>query len=272
MTEALIHQTAIVDSKARIGKNAKIGPFCIIGSDVVIGDNTELKSHVVIEGKISIGSNNIIYPFASLGQAPQIIKYEGEKSETIIGNNNVIREYVTIQAGSKDGGMVTKVGNNCLFMVGSHVGHDCILGNNIILANYASLGGHVTVGDYAIIGGLSAVQQFVRVGAHAMVGGLSGIARDLIPFGVANNERACLEGINLVGLKRRGFDQQQALDAVKAVEELFVGNGVFAERIELVSQKYQNNIIVEQIIQFLQQNSTRAFCRPKEIDNVKSKL
>ncbi|MCC8417063.1 MAG: acyl-ACP--UDP-N-acetylglucosamine O-acyltransferase [Rickettsia endosymbiont of Bryobia graminum] len=272
MTETLIHQTTIVDPKAKIGKNVKIGPFCIIGSDVTLGDNTKLKSHVVIEGKITIGSDNIIYPFASLGQAPQILKYKGEESETIIGNNNVIREYVTIQAGSKDGGMVTKIGNNCLFMVGSHIGHDCIIGNNVILANYASLGGHVVVGDYAIIGGLSAVQQFVRIGAHAMIGGLSGVARDLIPFGVANNERACLEGINLVGLKRRGFDQQQALDAVKAVDELFDGGGVFADRIELVSQKYQNNVIIEQIIEFLQQNTTRAFCRPKEINNDKSKL
>lgn len=259
-----IHPTAIIDPKAMIGQNVKIGPFCIIGPDVVLGDNTELKSHVVIEGKTTIGCNNVIYPFASIGQPPQIIKYEGENSEVIIGDNNIIREYVTVQAGSKGGGMVTSVGNHCLFMVGVHIGHDCIINNNVIFANYVSLGGHVKVGDYAIIGGLSAVQQFVRIGEHSMVGGLSGVARDLIPFGLASNERAFLDGINLVGMKRRGFNQQQTLDAVKAVDEIFIGDGIFANRIESVLQKYKGNSIVEQIIDFLKQDNNRAFCQPKQ--------
>ncbi len=261
-----IHSTAIINPRASIGENVKVGPFSIIGPDVVLGNNTELKSHIVIEGKTKIGNNNVIYPFASIGQPPQITKYEGEDSEVIIGDNNIIREYVTIQAGSKAGGMITSVGSNCLFMIGVHIGHDCLIGNNVIFANYVSLGGHVTVGNYAIIGGLSAVLQFVRIGEHSMVGGLSGVAKDLIPFGLASNERASLEGINLVGMKRRGFDQQQTLEATKAVEEIFIGEGILADRMELVLNKYEGNSIVKQIIDFLKQDNSRTFCQPKKIN------
>lgn len=262
MLGSAIHPTAIIDPRAAIGKNVKIGPFCIVGPHVILGDNIELKSHVVIEGRTTIGANTVIYPFASIGQPPQILKYEGEDSETVIGDNNIIREYVTIQAGSKGGNMLTKVGNNCLFMVGVHIGHDCVIGNNVVFANYVSLGGHVKVGDYAIIGGLSAVLQFVRIGEHSMIGGLSGVARDLIPFGLASNERASLEGINLVGMKRRGFDPTQTLESVKAVDEIFMGEGIFIDRIEAVSKKYQGNMIVEQIINFLKQDDSKAFCQP----------
>ncbi len=264
MVASNIHATAIVDPQAIIGRDVKIGPFCIVGPEVILGDNTELKSHVVIEGKTRIGNNNTIYPFASIGQPPQIIKYEGEKSEVVIGNDNIIREYVTIQAGSKGGGMVTTIGNNGLFMVGVHIGHDCRVGNNVIFANYVSLGGHVIVGDYAIIGGLSAVLQFVRIGEHSMIGGISAVVRDLIPFGLASSERAALEGINLVGMKRRGFDQQETLEATRAVEEIFVGEGIFADRIHLVSKKYKGNSIVAQIVEFLQQDTTKAFCQPRD--------
>ncbi|WP_375327009.1 acyl-ACP--UDP-N-acetylglucosamine O-acyltransferase [Candidatus Tisiphia endosymbiont of Nemotelus uliginosus] len=270
MRAPYIHPTAIVDPKARIGKNVKIGAFCIVGPKVILGDNVGLKSHIVIEGKTQIGANTIIYPFASIGQPPQIFKYAGEESETIIGENNIIREYVTIQAGSKGGGMVTRVGNNCLFMVGVHIGHDCLVGNNVVFANYVSLGGHVKVGDFAIIGGLSAVLQFVRIGEHSMTGGLSAVVRDLIPFGLASSERATLEGINLVGMKRRGFDPNQTLEAVKAVDEIFTGDGVFVDRIALVSEKYKSNIIVEQIINFLKQDTTKAFCQPKADPDGKS--
>ncbi len=265
-----IHTTAIVDTRASIGKNVRIGPFCTIGSEVVLADNIELKSHVVIEGKTKIGANTVIYPFASIGQSPQIVKYEGEKSEVIIGSNNTIREYVTIQAGSKGGGMVTSVGNNGLFMVGVHIAHDCTVGNNVIFANYASLGGHVTVGDYAIIGGLAAVLQFVRIGQHAMVGGGSAVVRDLIPFGLATSERAFLEGINLVGMKRRGFDNQETLDTIKAVDELFISKGIFTDRIEKVLKRYKGNSIVEQIIAFVKQDNTRVFCQPRQVDHYKT--
>lgn len=260
-----IHATAIIDPAASIGKNIKIGPFCIVGPEVILGDNCELKSHIVIEGRTTIGENTVIYPFASIGQPPQILKYAGEKSKVIIGSNNTIREYVTIQAGSKEGGMVTSVGNNCLFMVGVHIGHDCTVGNNVIFANYVSLGGHVYVGDYAIIGGLSAVLQYVRIGEHSMIGGLSAVVRDLIPFGLASSERAVLEGVNLVGMKRRGFDKQEILESSKAVDEIFSGDGVFTDRINKVLEKYEGNSIIKQIVDFLQHDYTRAFCQPKVI-------
>lgn len=261
----MIDSTAIINANASIGHNVKIGPYCIIGPDVKIKDNVELKSHVVIEGVTVIGESTIIYPFASLGQNPQILKYEGEKSKVVIGKNNIIREYVTIQAGSKDGGMVTSLGNNCLLMVGAHIGHDCKVGDNVIFANYASLAGHVEVGDYAIIGGLAAVHQYVRIGAHTMIGGVSAVVRDLIPFGLAVGERAVLEGMNLIGMKRRGFDKQDSLDASKAVEEIFLSDdGVFVDRIDQVAKKYQTNPIVKQIIEFLRQDTTRAFCGPKK--------
>jgi UDP-N-acetylglucosamine acyltransferase len=259
-----IHDTSIISSSAVIGRDVKIGPFCIIGDEVILEEGVELKSHVVIEARTTIGSNTVIYPFASIGQPPQILKYEGERSKTIIGSNNTIREYVTIQAGSKDGGMLTSVGDNCLFMVGAHVAHDCILGNNIILANYVSLAGHVEVGDYVVIGGLSAVHQYARIGKHAMIGGMSALARDLIPFGVATNERAYLEGLNLIGMKRRGFDRQESLDAIKAIDEIFIGEGVLSDRIMNLSDKYKNNSIVEEIIEFLQYDSSRSFCAPKK--------
>ncbi len=259
-----IDKTAIVDPLARIGNNVKIGPFCVVGPRVILADNVELKSHVVIEGKTTIGENNLIYPFASIGQPPQILKYQGEQSEVIIGNNNVIREYVTIQAGSLDGGMLTRVGNNCLFMVGVHIAHDCNVGNNVVLANYVSLGGHVEVGDFAVIGGLAAVHQYVRVGEHSMIGGLSGLARDLIPFGTATNERASLDGLNLVGIKRRSFSSEEALEAKQALDELFNQNSNFLDNINHVTEKYKDNSIVQQIIIFLNAGTNRAFCQPKE--------
>jgi UDP-N-acetylglucosamine acyltransferase len=259
-----IHPTAIVSLTASIGKDVKIGPYSYIGPEVKLGDNVYLKSHVVIEGITSVGENTTIYPFASIGQAPQILKYAGEKSEVVIGANNVIREYVTIQAGSTDGGMITYLGDNCLLMVGAHVGHDCKIGNNVILANYVNLGGHVDIGDFVIIGGLTAVHQYVRIGPYAMIGGASAVARDLIPFGLANNERAVLEGINLIGMKRRGFDKQESLNASKAVEEIFNSEGILADRINQASNKYSGNKIVEQIIEFLKQDTTRAFCAPKK--------
>ena len=259
-----VHPSAIVDSRAELGSNVKIGPFCIVGSRVRLGNNVELKSHVVIDGITEIGNNTIVYPFASLGQVPQVLKYAGEESRVIIGNNNLMREYVTIQAGTKDGGMTTSIGNNCLLMVGAHIGHDCQIGNNIVVASYACIAGHVHVGDYAIVGGLAAVHQFVRIGHHAMIGGLSGINRDVIPYGLAKNERAHLEGINLVGMKRKNFDSSKILEASKAVEEIFVGDNILTDRIEKVMSKYQDNDIIQEIIEFLKQDSTRAFCGPKK--------
>ena len=184
----MIHEAAIISNKAIIGKNVSIGPFCVIGDKVNIADNVSIKSHVVIEGRVNIGEGTIIYPFASLCY-PQTLKYDSEDSQIIIGKNNTIREYVTIQHGTKDGKMVTQIGDNCLFMVGVHIAHNCIIGNNVIFANYVSLAGHVEVGDFAIIGGLSAVQQFVRIGAHTMIGGVSAVVRDLPDYWTTNHAK-----------------------------------------------------------------------------------
>lgn len=262
----MTNQLSIISPEAQIGKNVKIGPFCTVGPDVVLEDNVELKSHVVIDGKTRIGAGTVIYPFASIGQPPQILKYQGEKSEVVIGKNNTIREYVTVQAGSFDGGMVTSLGSNCLLMVGAHIGHDCKVGNNVVFANYASLAGHVEVGDYAIIGGLAAVHQYVRIGPYTMVGGVSAVVRDLIPFGQAVGERASLEGLNLIGMKRRGFDKEEILAASKAVAQLFDESSgvIFSTRIEQVAKNYTGNSIVEKIIEFLKKDTARAFCSPKK--------
>lgn len=259
----MIHKSAIISDKAKIGKNVKIGPFCVIGDDVSIGDETELKSHVVIDGITTIGKNNVIFPFASIGHRPQDLKYKGEKSKVIIGDNNAIREYVTIQPGTQDDRMETRVGSNNLLMVGVHIAHDCIVGNNVIMANYVSLGGHVTVGDYAILGGLSGVLQRVKIGKHAVLGGLSGLMNDLIPYGLASSERATLEGVNLVGMNRRGIDNKDALDAKNAVTEIFQTSSVLANNIQIVKNKYKDNQIVQDIINFLADQAKNGFCKFK---------
>lgn len=260
MSNSNIHPISIIAEGAKLGENVKIGPYCIIGSEVVLHDNVELKSHVVIEGITEIGENTVIYPFASIGQPPQILKYANERSRTIIGSNNTIREYVTVQAGSQGGGMLTKVGNNNLFMVGVHIGHDCNIANNVVFANYVSLAGHIKVGNYAIIGGLSAIHQYARIGEHSMIGGLSPVGADVIPFGLVSSKRAVLEGLNLIGMNRRGFDKVESLNALKVVEEIFLGEGNFADRIRHATEKYKNNSIIMHIIDFLKQDSNRSFC------------
>ena len=260
----MIHTSAIIGTNVELGKKVKIGPYCIIGDGAIIGDNVEFKSHVVTEGRIIIGEGTTIYPFASLSY-PQTLKYNGEDSEIIIGKNNTIREYVTIQHGTADGGMITEVGDNCLFMVGVHIGHDCKVGNNVIFANYVSLAGHVEVGDFAIIGGLSAVQQFSRIGPHTMVGGVSAVVRDLVPYGLASSDRAHLEGLNLVGMNRRGFDKKQSMEASKVIKEIFNVNSenVFDKRIEIAKEQYPNNKIIQEIVEFVQKDYSRSFCNYK---------
>lgn len=256
----MIHNTAIIAVGAKIGKDVKIGPYSIIGEKVELGDGVEIKSHVIIEGKTKIGNGTIIYPFASIGQAPQDLKYKGEDSEVIIGQNNTIREYVTIQPGTIGDKMKTVIGDNCLFMVGSHIAHDCVVGNNVILANYVSLAGHVKVGDYVIIGGLSAVQQWVTVGSHAIIGGVSALVKDLIPYGLASADRANLEGLNLVGLNRRGFDKKESLEASKAIKDLFTNASEnFSDKIEKLKKEHKDNVIVRDILEFLQEKD-RKFC------------
>ncbi len=265
----MIHKTAIVSDKAIIAPNVEIGPFCVIGDNVELAAGVKLCSHVCIDGRTYVGEETQIYPFASIGHIPQDLKYDGENSEVIIGKNNTIREYVTIHPGTKQGNMKTTIGNNCLFMVNSHIAHDCIVGNNVILANNATLGGHVTVGDYAILGGLSAVHQFVRIGAHAIVGGVSAIVEDLIPYGSAAGKRANLLGINITGMKRRNFARAEIHAVRHAFKEIF-GQAQhyesFAKRVELVMSKYGHIQSVAEIISFLRDNSVRSICLPPWLD------
>jgi UDP-N-acetylglucosamine acyltransferase len=260
---ALIHPTAIVDSNAKIGNNVKIGPYCVVGSRVQLDDNVELHSHVVIEGNTTIGEGTVIYPFASIGHAPQDLKYNGENSKLTIGKFNKIREYVTCQPGTTGDRMETTIGDNCLLMASAHVAHDCVVGNNVIMANNATLAGHVTIGDFVIIGGLSAIQQFVRVGAHAIIGGMSGVEKDVIPYGLVKGERAYLEGLNLVGLKRRGFNSQTIQTLIQAYDTLFdtSSNTPFSERVKQAHEKFDTVNELEILFNFIKE-SQRPLCQP----------
>ena len=204
----MIHKTCIIDSKANIANNVEIGPYTVIGPNVEIQENTIIHSHVNISGKTTIGKGNKIYPFASIGNHPQDLKYNGEPTNLIIGDNNKIREYVTINPGTVGGGGKTVIGSNCLFMISSHIAHDCKVGNNVIIANNVPLGGHVTIEDNVVIGGNSAVQQFTRIGKMAMIGGMTGVLHDVIPFGLSTGNRNSLQGLNLIGLRRAKFENK----------------------------------------------------------------
>ena len=261
--KADIHSSAIVDPAAQIGAGVNVGPYCVIGPQVRLDDGVRLIAHVVIDGRTRIGPNTIVYPFASLGQRPQDLKYKGEASSLAIGANNQIREYVTMNPGTEGGGMVTSVGNDCLFMVGAHVAHDCRIGDHVILANNATLAGHVTVGDYAIIGGLAAVHQFVRVGEHAMIGGMSGVENDVIPYGMVKGDRAHLAGLNLVGLERRGFGREDIHALRSAYRMLFAPEGTMAERLEDVAEQYKDKAHIRSVIEFIRARASRALCQPK---------
>ncbi len=258
-----IHPTAIVAPAARIAENAEIGPYCLIGGKVEIGADVRLISHVVVEGITSIGEGTVVYPFASLGHRPQDLKYKGEPSRLVIGKRNQIRESVTMNPGTEGGGMVTSVGDNGLFMVGAHVAHDCQVGDGVIFANNATLGGHVQVGDFVVLGGLSAVHQFVRIGRHVMVGGMSGVENDVIPYATVTGNRAHLSGLNLIGLKRRGFSREDIHALRNAYRLLFAPEGTMAERIDEVATQFESVAPVLEILDFISIGSSRAICQPK---------
>lgn len=262
-----IHPTAIVAPDATIGADVQIGPYCIVGSQVDLGDRVRLHSHVVVDGRTTIGEETEIYPFASIGLRPQDLKYRGEASVLVVGARNQIREHVTMNPGTEGGRMETRVGDDCLFMIATHVAHDCVLGNHVIMANNATLGGHVEVGDYAIIGGLAAVHQFVRIGAHSMVGGMSGIEQDLIPYGQAMGERARLRGLNLVGLQRRDFSRDDIHELRTAYRLLFAQEGTLSERIDDVVAMYGENSLVMEIVEFIRAETSRAVLQPKSTDD-----
>jgi UDP-N-acetylglucosamine acyltransferase len=257
-----IHPTAIIDSKAKIGKDVSVGPYCVVGPDVVLGDQVTLKAHVVIDGKTAIGSGTTIYPFASIGSAPQDLKFKGEPSELIIGKNCTIREHVTMNPGTADGGLKTIVGDNGLFMVGVHVAHDCVIGDHVIMANNATLGGHVKVGHHVLIGGLAAVHQFVRIGDFAVIGGMSGVESDVIPVGRVKGDRAFLAGLNLVGLERGGFSKDQIRSMQKAVNQLFGDNGTLEDRIQEMEKDFGSDSNIKQILQFVREKERFGLCQP----------
>ncbi len=258
-----IHSSAVVDPSAMLGDGVLIGPYCVVGPNVELAAGVSLKSHVVIDGRTKIGAGTEIYPFASIGSAPQDMKYAGEPSTLTIGKNNRIREHVTMNPGTEGGGMKTVVGDNGLFMVGAHVAHDCILGDNVIMANNATLAGHVVVGDFAILGGLSAVHQFVRIGEHAMVGGMSGVENDVIPFGSVMGDRARLSGLNIVGLKRRGFSKDDVHSLRRAYRMLFANEGTMAERIADVSKLFADHAVVQDIIAFMSSETSRGITQQR---------
>jgi UDP-N-acetylglucosamine acyltransferase len=260
---AQIHPTAIVEPGAKLADTVAIGPFCHIGGEVEMEAGVVVHAHAVIAGRTSIGADTRIFPFASIGHEPQDLKYAGEKSRLVIGRNNVIREHVTMNPGTAGGGMETRVGNSCLFMVGVHVAHDCRIGDNVVMANNATLGGHVVVSDNAVLGGLSAVHQFVRIGQHAMIGGMSGVERDVIPYGSVMGDRARLSGLNIIGMQRRGFARDEIQALRSAFQTLFGETGTLSERVDEIAERYREMRAVQDIVEFIRADSSRAICQPK---------
>jgi len=257
----MIHKTAIIDPKAKISSNVEIGPYSIIGPKVEIGEKTIIQSHVSIIGNTKIGKNNNIYPFASIGNDPQDLKFSGEETKLEIGDNNKIREYVTINVGTKGGGGITKIGNNCLFMVSSHVAHDCIVENNVILANNVPLGGHAHIEENVIIGGNSAVQQFTRVGKSSMIGGMCGVVRDIIPYAMVHGNRSILQGLNLIGLRRKNIPNKEIMTLSDAYKEIFKNENL-TENLKNLDQNFKKNDLVRDVVNFLEKDKKRPICTP----------
>ncbi|MEO0912521.1 MAG: acyl-ACP--UDP-N-acetylglucosamine O-acyltransferase [Pseudomonadota bacterium] len=260
---ARVHATAILEDGCVVGDGCEIGPYCVIGPEAVLGEGVVLKSHVAVAGITVIGAGTVVFPFASLGHAPQDLKYAGERTELLIGENNKIREYVTMNPGTAGGGGITSVGDNCLFMGSVHVGHDCRVGNGVVVANSVALAGHVIVEDQVVIGGLSGIQQFTRIGRGAMIGGMSGIVGDVIPFGTTTGERAHLAGLNFIGLKRRGSDKGE-MNALRNAfaAEVFDGEGPFAERVARALATHPDNPFLLEINAFVSAEGAKRFTVP----------
>ncbi len=259
----MIHSTAIISDRAKIGSNVEIGAYSVVGDGVEIADHVKIMSHVCVEGDTYIGEGTQIFPFAAIGFRPQDLKFHGEKSKIIIGKNNSIREYVTVHPGTESGAMQTVIGDNNLLMIGVHVAHDCVVGNNTVLANNATLAGHVEVGDHAIIGGLSAVHQFVRIGHNAIIGGMTGVERDVIPFGAVKGERGHLYDVNVLGLKRANFSREEIVAIREAYQIIFFGDNVLSENINNAEKKLQHFDGVKEIVNFMRYKSNRSYCLPK---------
>lgn len=257
----MIHKTAIIDSKAKISTNVEIGPYATIGPNVEIGENTLIQSHVNITGNTTIGKGNKLYSFASIGSDPQDLKYKGEETTLIIGDNNTIREHVTINTGTVQGGGVTKIGNNNLIMIGAHIAHDCIIGNNIVMANNTAIAGHAEIEDFVIIGAKCGVQQFTRIGKRAMIGGMTGVLRDVIPYGLSTGNRNYLNGINVVGLRRDKVSNKDILGLTDAYKEIFKTE-VLSENLKSLNGKYTDNPLVKDVLDFINKDKKRPICTP----------
>ena len=257
----MIHKTAIIDAKAEISNTAAIGPYSIIGPNVIIGDNAIIQSHVNITGHTAIGKNNRIYPFASIGSDPQDMKYNGEKTELLIGDNNTIREYATINPGTIQGGGTTQVGNNNLIMIGAHIAHDCIIGNNIVIANSAAIAGHAEIDDHVIIGGNCGVQQFTRIGKMAMIGGMTGVSRDVIPYGLSTGNRNYLNGINVIGLRRSKVSNKEIIGLADAYKEIFKTDNL-NDNLNKLNGELKENTLVKEVVDFINKDKKRPICTP----------
>ncbi len=257
----MIHKSSIIHQDAKIAPSAQIGPYVVVGKNVSVGENVIIHSHVNISGYTDIGKGCKIFPFASIGNDPQDLKYNGEKTKLIIGENNTIREYVTINPGTIGGGGVTTIGNNCLFMISSHIAHDCKIGNNVIIANNVPIGGHGIIDDDVIIGGNAAVHQFTRVGKMAMIGGMTGVTTDVIPYGLSLGNRNYLEGINLIGLRRKNIPNKDILGLTSAYKEIFKTNNLNANLNQL-NGEFKENKLVNDVIEFINKDKKRPICTP----------
>ena len=257
----MIDSTAIVDKKAKVSSTVQIGPYSVIGPNVEIGENVIIHSHVNISGDTVIGDGCKIFPFASIGNDPQDLKYKGEKTKLIIGQNNTIREYVTINPGTEGGGEVTSIGNNCLFMISSHIAHDCKIGNNVIIANNVPIGGHAIIDNDVIIGGNAAVHQFTRIGKMAMVGGMTGVTTDVIPYALSVGNRNYLDGINLIGLRRKNIPNKEILELSSAYKEIFKTNNL-KQNLNKLNGEFKSNKLVNDVIEFINKDKKRPICTP----------
>ena len=257
----MIHKSAIIDSNSKISSNVQIGPFTVIGPNVEIGDGTIIQSHVNITGHTVIGKNNKIFPFASIGNIPQDLKYNGEETKLIIGDGNTIRENTTINTGTVGGGGLTKIGNNSLLMIGVHIAHDCLIGNNVVIANSAAIAGHAVIDDDVIIGGNCGVQQFTRIGKMAMIGGMTGVSRDVIPYGLSLGNRNYLNGINVIGLRRKKVSNKEIITLTDAYEEIFKTENL-SENLSQLNGDFKENSLIREVNEFISKTKKRPICTP----------
>ena len=258
-----VHPSAIVEAGAELGKGVSIGPFCVVGADVTLHDGVELISHAVVTGRTTIGARTKVYPFASIGHPPHDLKYAGEASRLEIGADTTIREHVTINPGTAGGGLVTRVGDHCLLMIGVHIGHDCKVGDNVILSNNVGLAGHCQIDNFVILGGHAGVVQYTHLGTHAFVGAMSKVEKDVIPFGMVLGNPATLSGINLVGLKRRGFDREAIHRLRAAYRMIFSSEGTLRERVEDAATYFSGEPLVQDVVKFVLDAKDRPLTLPR---------